>query len=53
MTTLVHAAKLIIDGVNPVVACRSCIAEAFTDDGYSGVRVKTLAELDDGLQFLL
>ena len=29
---LVHAAKLIADGVNPVVACRSCIAEALTDD---------------------
>ena len=29
---LVHAAKLIKDGVNPVVACRSCIAEALTDD---------------------
>ena len=29
---LVHAAKLIADGVNPVVACRSSIAEALTDD---------------------
>ncbi|MEN8204538.1 MAG: CbbQ/NirQ/NorQ/GpvN family protein [Pseudomonadota bacterium] len=29
---LVHAAKLIADGVSPVVACRSCIAEALTDD---------------------
>ena len=29
---LVHAAKLIADGINPVVACRSCIAEALTDD---------------------
>jgi nitric oxide reductase NorQ protein len=29
---LVHAAKLITTGVNPVVACRSCIAEALTDD---------------------
>jgi nitric oxide reductase NorQ protein len=29
---LVHAAKLIADGVNPVVACRTCIAEALTDD---------------------
>jgi nitric oxide reductase NorQ protein len=27
----VQAAKLIADGVNPVVACRSCIAEALTD----------------------
>ena len=30
---LVHAAKLIRSGVRPVVACRSSIAEAFTDDG--------------------
>jgi nitric oxide reductase NorQ protein len=30
---LVHAAKLIKSGVNPVVACRSSIAEALTDDG--------------------
>jgi nitric oxide reductase NorQ protein len=29
---LVHAAKLIASGVSPVVACRSCIAEALTDD---------------------
>ena len=29
---LVHAAKLIATGINPVVACRSCIAEALTDD---------------------
>ena len=29
---LVHAAKLMTDGVSPVVACRSCIAEALTDD---------------------
>ncbi len=29
---LVHAAKLIVSGVKPVVACRSCIAEALTDD---------------------
>jgi nitric oxide reductase NorQ protein len=29
---LVHAAKLIRSGVNPVVACRSSIAEALTDD---------------------
>ncbi|NIP18161.1 MAG: AAA domain-containing protein [Xanthomonadales bacterium] len=29
---LVHAAKLITSGVKPVVACRSCIAEALTDD---------------------
>jgi nitric oxide reductase NorQ protein len=29
---LVHAAKLIASGISPVVACRSCIAEALTDD---------------------
>ncbi len=29
---LVHAAKLITDGVSPVVACHTCIAEALTDD---------------------
>ena len=28
-----HAAKLIKSGVSPVVACRTCIAEALTDDG--------------------
>ena len=30
---LVHAAKLIKSGVRPVVACRSSITEALTDDG--------------------
>jgi nitric oxide reductase NorQ protein len=29
---LVHAAKLIASGVEPVVACRACIAQALTDD---------------------
>ncbi|MCU7807708.1 MAG: CbbQ/NirQ/NorQ C-terminal domain-containing protein, partial [Candidatus Thiodiazotropha sp. (ex Semelilucina semeliformis)] len=29
---LVHAAKLITSGVDPVVACRSSIAQALTDD---------------------
>ncbi|RDH92011.1 MAG: AAA family ATPase [endosymbiont of Seepiophila jonesi] len=29
---LVHAAKLIHDGVDPVVACRASIAQALTDD---------------------
>jgi nitric oxide reductase NorQ protein len=29
---LVHAAKLIVSGVEPVAACRSCIAQALTDD---------------------
>ncbi|MES9940001.1 MAG: CbbQ/NirQ/NorQ/GpvN family protein [Candidatus Thiodiazotropha sp. 6PLUC2] len=29
---LVHAAKLIASGVAPVIACRTCIAQALTDD---------------------
>ncbi len=29
---LVHAAKLIVGGVDPVVSCRSAIAQALTDD---------------------
>lgn len=29
---LVHAAKLIVTGVDPVVACTSCISQALTDD---------------------
>ncbi len=29
---LVHAAKLIVAGVDPVVACRSSVAQALTDD---------------------
>ena len=29
---LVHAAKLMVSGVNPVTACRSSIAQALTDD---------------------
>jgi nitric oxide reductase NorQ protein len=29
---LVHAAKLIVSGVSPVVACRAAIAQALTDD---------------------
>jgi len=29
---LVHAAKLIVSGVDPVTACRSAIAQALTDD---------------------
>jgi len=29
---LVHAAKLMISGIHPVVACRSSIAQALTDD---------------------
>jgi len=30
---LVHAAKLISSGIEPVVACRSSIAQALTDEG--------------------
>lgn len=30
---LVHAAKLMVAGVTPVVACRAAIAQALTDDG--------------------
>lgn len=30
---LVHAAKLIVSGVDPASACSSCIAQALTDDG--------------------
>ena len=29
---LVHAAKLIVTGIDPVVACKSCISQALTDD---------------------
>ncbi len=29
---LIHAAKLIVDNVNPITACRSSIAQALTDD---------------------
>jgi nitric oxide reductase NorQ protein len=29
---LVHAGKLIASGVDPVVACRSAVAQAVTDD---------------------
>ena len=29
---LVHAAKLILDGIDPVKACQSCISQALTDD---------------------
>ena len=40
---LVHAAKLVNSGVNPVVACRSCIAEALTDDAEMLVAVHELS----------
>ncbi len=39
---LVHAAKLMTDGVSPAVACRSCIAEALTDDAEMLVAVYEL-----------
>jgi nitric oxide reductase NorQ protein len=29
---LVHAAKLIVSGISPVIACRTCVAQALTDD---------------------
>jgi nitric oxide reductase NorQ protein len=29
---LVHAAKLMVAGVDPVVSCRSAVAQALTDD---------------------
>jgi nitric oxide reductase NorQ protein len=29
---LVHAAKLIETGINPITACKSCISQALTDD---------------------
>jgi len=29
---LVHAGKLIADGVSPVTACKSAVAQAVTDD---------------------
>jgi nitric oxide reductase NorQ protein len=29
---LVHAAKLIASGVEPVMACRACVAQALTDE---------------------
>jgi len=40
---LVHAAKLMTDGVSPVVACRTCIAEALTDDAEMLVAVHELS----------
>jgi nitric oxide reductase NorQ protein len=30
---LVHAAKLIASGIDPVIACASCVSQALTDDG--------------------
>ncbi|MCU7811830.1 MAG: CbbQ/NirQ/NorQ/GpvN family protein [Candidatus Thiodiazotropha sp. (ex Notomyrtea botanica)] len=40
---LVHAAKLITSGVDPVVACRSSIAQALTDDAEMLVAVNELS----------
>jgi nitric oxide reductase NorQ protein len=40
---LVHAAKLMTDGVSPVVACRSSIAQALTDDAEMLVAVNELS----------
>lgn len=40
---LVHAAKLIHSGVDPVVACRSSIAQALTDDADMLVAVNELS----------
>ena len=39
---LVHAGKLIADGVSPVVACKSAVAQAVTDDADM---LKAIAEL--------
>jgi nitric oxide reductase NorQ protein len=40
---LVHAAKLMRSGVDPVVACRSSIAEALTDDAEMLIAVNELS----------
>ncbi len=40
---LVHAAKLIKDGVNPVTACHTAIAQALTDDSEMLVAVNELS----------
>ncbi|MGD8841979.1 MAG: CbbQ/NirQ/NorQ/GpvN family protein [Gammaproteobacteria bacterium] len=40
---LVHAAKLMKTGVSPVVACRSSIAEALTDDPEMSISVNELS----------
>ncbi|MCU7892306.1 MAG: CbbQ/NirQ/NorQ C-terminal domain-containing protein, partial [Candidatus Thiodiazotropha sp. (ex Ustalcina ferruginea)] len=40
---LVHAAKLIASGVEPVTACRSCVAQALTDDSDMLVAVNELS----------
>jgi nitric oxide reductase NorQ protein len=43
---LVHAAKLIVSGVDPSVACTSSIAQALTDDPDM---LKAMAELSGSL----
>ena len=40
---LVHAAKLMKSGVDPVTACRSCIAQALTDDAEMLIAVNELS----------
>jgi len=40
---LVHAAKLIVTGVDPVAACRSAISQALTDDAEMLVAVNELS----------
>ncbi|UCE77204.1 MAG: CbbQ/NirQ/NorQ C-terminal domain-containing protein, partial [Gammaproteobacteria bacterium] len=40
---LVHAAKLMKSGVSPVVACRSSIAQALTDDAEMLIAVNELS----------
>ncbi|MCU7922138.1 MAG: CbbQ/NirQ/NorQ/GpvN family protein [Candidatus Thiodiazotropha sp. (ex Dulcina madagascariensis)] len=40
---LVHAAKLIVSGIEPAVACRSCVAQALTDDPDMLVAVNELS----------
>ena len=40
---LVHAAKLVNSGVQPVVACRASIAQALTDDGEMLIAVNELS----------
>jgi nitric oxide reductase NorQ protein len=40
---LVHAGKLIASGVDPVIACRSAIAQALTDDPEMLVAVRELS----------
>ena len=43
---LVHAGKLIADGVSPVTACRSAVAQAVTDDADM---LKSIQELSSSI----